>query len=181
MTLITLTLHPTLTTESPRWILASGGSVEAARAASEFIYPDFTSYEAEELQRHIHEESIAIESKKGHDEVSPMKEIFDLFKGTSAWSAQIALGLIFFQNMSGATVISYYITDILDETYSYDSHHLLVALVGIGAVKLIGNMVSVYVIDRVGRRSLLKMGFAGISFTMIVAAVAYMLEEGDHW
>eukprot|EP00618_Florenciella_parvula_P001335 CAMPEP_0119506918 /NCGR_PEP_ID=MMETSP1344-20130328/26976_1 /TAXON_ID=236787 /ORGANISM="Florenciella parvula, Strain CCMP2471" /LENGTH=537 /DNA_ID=CAMNT_0007543497 /DNA_START=179 /DNA_END=1788 /DNA_ORIENTATION=+ len=167
--------------ESPRWILASGGSVETARAASEFIHPDFTRHEAEELQRVIHEESIAIESKKGHDEVSPIREIFDLFKGTSAWSARIALGLIFFQNMSGAIVVSYYITDILDETYSYDNRHLLSALVGIGCIKLIGNMVAVNVIDKVGRRSLLKMGFAAISLSMAVTTIAYILEEGDHW
>ena len=83
--------------------------------------------------------------------------------------------------MSGAIVVSYYITDILDETYSYDNRHLLSALVGIGCIKLIGNMVAVNVIDKVGRRSLLKMGFAAISLSMAVTTIAYILEEGDHW
>jgi len=83
----------------------------------------------------------------------------------------VGVGLFFLQQLSGINAVIYYAPEIFSHAGFDSANTQMAATVGIGTVNVLTTIVAMFLIDRVGRRPLLVIGFLGTAFTMLVIAV----------
>lgn len=148
--------------ESPRWLCAKG-EVKAAEVAIAKLHGDHYSANKRKAELESIQESIRQETKS-----SMWKEIF-----SKKMRPVVALGMLlfFFQQLSGINVVIYY-APIIFEKMNLGSHYAnLLATVGIGTVNVLMTIVSMRLIENLGRRMLLIIGFVGTALTLLLVAI----------
>ena len=101
--------------------------------------------------------------------------------GTAKWSDLLApfvrpalvvsIGLFLLQQLSGINAVIYYAPTVFQEA-SFDSHATqIMATIGIGVVNVGMTVVGMMLIDRIGRRKLLLIGFAGTALSLGMIAI----------
>ena len=83
----------------------------------------------------------------------------------------VGVGLFFLQQLSGINAVIYSAPEIFSHAGFDSANTQMAATVGIGTVNVLTTIVAMFLIDRVGRRPLLVIGFLGTAFTMLVIAV----------
>jgi MFS transporter, SP family, arabinose:H+ symporter len=134
--------------ESPRWLLARKGDAEAARRVLRMIDPV-----ASDASIAAQAEEIKVAASEG---------------GSSAtfwnWKLRVpimlAMMIAFFNQLSGINAILYFAPRIF-ELAGLGAKAALLQSVGIGVTNLIFTFVGLWLIDRLGRRSLLYIGSVG--------------------
>lgn len=86
----------------------------------------------------------------------------------------IAVVLQFSQQLSGINAIFYYSTDIFAKA---GLEQPIYATIGAGAINAVFTIVSVFLVERAGRRTLHLLGLVGMSFCAILMTVALLLVE----
>lgn len=159
--------------ESPRWMVAhrSGGGVDDARAL--LVRLRGTREEAERELAEIRE-SVRVE-RENTEKVS----LGTLFAPRLRKVVVIGLLLVFFQNFVGINTIIYYAPTLLTDV-GFGDTGAIGANVAIGAVNMLMTLPGMYLIDKAGRRPLLRWGALGMCVAMIVLAVTNLvgLEQG---
>ena len=84
----------------------------------------------------------------------------------------VAMGLYFLQQLSGINAVIYYAPEIFGKAGFDSGSTQRLATVGVGSVNFLATMLGMYLIDRLGRRPLLVLGFCGTAFAMLLIAVA---------
>ena len=84
----------------------------------------------------------------------------------------VAVGLFFLQQLSGINAVIYYAPEIFRHAGFDSVNTQMLATVGVGTVNLLTTVLAMVLIDRIGRRPLLIVGFAGTSAAMLVIALA---------
>jgi sugar porter (SP) family MFS transporter len=84
----------------------------------------------------------------------------------------VAMGLFFLQQLSGINAVIYYAPEIFQQAGFDSADTRMFATIGIGTVNLLTTVLAIFLIDRIGRRPLLVLGFTGTASTMLVIAVA---------
>lgn len=159
--------------ESPRWLCAKG-EVKAAEIAITKLHGGHYSANTRRAELESIQESIRLESSR-----SMWKELF-----SKKMRAPIALGMLlfFFQQLSGINVVIYYAPIIFEKMNLGSNFANLLATVGIGAVNVLMTIVSMRLIERLGRRLLLIIGFFGTAVTLIlVAFITYIDHPEIRW
>jgi MFS family permease len=87
----------------------------------------------------------------------------------------IALGLAFFQQITGINAIFYYLPTIFAQAGGGVSDAFRQAVI-VGLVNVIMTVVAVWLIDRVGRKPLLAIGVAGMALSLLTIAWAFNVE-----
>ncbi|WP_080241311.1 sugar porter family MFS transporter [Spirosoma rigui] len=146
--------------ESPRWLLLVKGQVAEARTVLNMIDPDTAEDTLLALQQHADQQHTAAR----------------LF--SSQYSTPVMLAVLFavFNQVSGINAIIYYAPRIFEMTGLGKSSALL-SSAGIGLVNLIFTMISMNLIDRFGRRTLMKIGSVGLIVTLALVARAFYVED----
>ena len=83
----------------------------------------------------------------------------------------IALGLVILQQMTGQPNILYYATDVFEAVGFCGETLASLAAVGLGLVKVAATVVSLCLVDRVGRRTLLLAGVAMMATSLLCLTV----------
>lgn len=145
--------------ESPRWLLLVKGKVAEAREVLNMIDPDSAEATFVALQRHVGEPQTA-----------------RLF--SSAYRTPITLAVLFavFNQVSGINAIIYYAPRIFEMTGLGKSSALL-SSAGIGLVNLIFTLISLNLIDRFGRRTLMLIGSVGLIVTLALVTRAFYVHD----
>ena len=78
----------------------------------------------------------------------------------------IGIGLAVFQQVTGINTIIYYAPSIIRSAGISSIRGSILATAGIGLVNVIMTLVSMWLIDRVGRRPLLLTGIAGMMISL---------------
>jgi SP family arabinose:H+ symporter-like MFS transporter len=142
-TVLTFTLP-----ESPRWLIALRGEREAGLNVLRLVRPEATEQELEQVADEI-EQSRAAESSTA---------------GFWSWRLRtpimLAFLVAFFNQMSGVNAILYFAPRIF-ELAGYEQQAALLTSVGVGVTNLIFTFVGLWLIDRLGRRTLLIIGSFG--------------------
>ncbi len=86
----------------------------------------------------------------------------------------IGIGLAVFQQITGINTVIYYAPTILEQTGLSASSSIL-STVGVGAINLIMTVVSLVLIDRVGRRPLLIVSLSGMVLSLAGLGLAFAL------
>jgi sugar porter (SP) family MFS transporter len=87
----------------------------------------------------------------------------------------IGIGLAVFQQITGINTVIYYAPMIIQSAGIPSASGAILATAGIGLVNVIMTVVSMWLIDRAGRRPLLLIGIAGMAISLAVLGYVFRL------
>ena len=134
--------------ESPRWLITHKGDVDTGVSVLRKMNPDYTDDQMELMVGEI-TESVSDNLKSGK-----------LFTKRLTKPILLAFFIAFFNQVSGVNAILYFAPRIFEMT-GLGSQAALLQSVGIGFTNLIFTFVGLWLIDRLGRRTLLFIGSVG--------------------
>jgi sugar porter (SP) family MFS transporter len=146
--------------ESPRWMVLRGRK-EVARDM-------LTDAEILEIEQSMTQEKPSFKA---------------LFAPAIKPALIIAMGLAFFQQVTGINTIIYYAPIIFERASFGDASHAILATMCIGIVNVIFTIISLPLIDRVGRRPLLIIGITGMFVSLALCGLAFGVTHvaSLHW
>src|SRR6202022_3052161 len=150
--------------ESPRW-LASRGHRDKARAMLAHIRG--TQDVGAELQE--------IESSLAH--ADERGRLADLLPPSIRPPLGGGVGLAIFQQVTGINTVIYYAPIIIQSAGISSASGAILATVGIGVVNVLMTIVSMRLIDRMGRRPLLLTGSAGMMVSLGVLGLIFNVSD----
>jgi sugar porter (SP) family MFS transporter len=92
----------------------------------------------------------------------------------------VGVGLFFLQQLSGINAVIYYAPEIFAHAGFGSTNTQMLATIGVGVVNVATTVLAMFLIDRVGRRPLLVVGFLGAAVTMLVIAFGVVFPEAVH-
>lgn len=154
--------------ESHRWLVLSN-QTEKAKAVLDRLNPKGdTRAELSAIQHAIADE--AIESKNG------MGKWSELFSPTIRPALIVAMGLFLLQQVSGINVVIYFAPSIFAATGIDGTSTQILATVGVGLVNMLTTVLAMWLVEKVGRRKLLYIGFAGAAAMLIIISFGSQLQ-----
>jgi sugar porter (SP) family MFS transporter len=150
--------------ESPRWLLSRKGDREAALRVLQRIEPEAPSaeigVEADQILA-----AAAAEGTTGH-----------FWTGRLRKPIMLAILIAFFNQMSGINAILYFAPRIFELT-GLAAKAALLQSIGIGVTNLVFTFVGLWLIDRLGRRTLLYIGSFGYITSLGLVAWAFFSQH----
>jgi MFS transporter, SP family, galactose:H+ symporter len=145
--------------ESPRWLAGRGRMEEAARILQTIRGGADIKAELSEIRESIQEEQARL---------APWSELFQPNARAALW---VGVGLAIFQQITGINTVIYFAPTIFQSAGLPSASSAILATAGVGVVNVLATILSMYLLDRVGRRALLIWGLSGM--TLALAALAY--------
>ncbi len=149
--------------ESPRWLAQQGQHALARQVLERVRSPQEATVELNSIETHTD-------------------------GGNARWTELLApayrpaliigMGLAIFQQITGINTIIYYAPTIFQLAGFDSAAQSILATAGVGAVNVLMTIVSLRLLDRVGRRPLLLTGIAGMIASL--AALGFVFELGSH-
>ncbi len=146
---------------SPRWLAVTKNDTVGALQTLELIHGDSATAKAE------------LDAIVNHSDKSPNTQ--NVFSGKYNKSLLLAFLLAFFNQLSGINFILYYAPVIL-ENAGFASSDSLLSSISIGGTNLIFTFVGLYLIDRMGRKSLMYIGSVGYIISLAMVAYGFKTE-----
>jgi MFS transporter, SP family, galactose:H+ symporter len=147
--------------ETPRWLALKGRLVEAKASILRLRGTGATvDRELEEIDRSVREDA----GRKGGYAV--------MFEPAIRPALVVGMGLFLLQQLSGINAVIYYAPEIFIQAGFNQGETEKLATVGVGMVNFLTTIVAMYLIDQVGRRRLLVVGFLGTGVAMLAIALA---------
>ncbi len=146
--------------ESPRWLITHGGQREAGIDVFRSVNPDFSEEQLSALADVVAGKSDKSEPASG------------LFTAQLRIPVLLAVFIAFFNQLSGINAVLYFAPRIFEWT-GLGERAALLQSVGIGVTNLIFTYVGLWLIDRVGRRTLLFIGSIGYILSLGLCAWAF--------
>jgi SP family galactose:H+ symporter-like MFS transporter len=152
--------------ETPRW-LAEHGDLDTARGVLRKIRgTNDVAAEFEEIQKTLAE-------SEEHGRWS------DLWMPAVRPALTIGVGLAIFQQVTGINTVIYYAPEIIQKAGIQSASGAILATAGIGLANVLMTVVSMWLIDRSGRRSLLLVGIGGMIVTLAVLGLAFRVSTNS--
>jgi len=147
---------------SPRWLVGRG-HVDQARTVMKRLRPP------EEVEGELSEIQQSAAQQKGHwsELLSPYLRVAMI----------VGVGLAIAQQITGINTIIYYGPTIFKFAGMSSSSVAILASVGVGVVNVVMTVVSLQLIDRIGRRVLLLISLAGMTLSLFVLGLAFSLPQ----
>ena len=146
--------------ESPRFLVVKGDKVKAQQVLGK-LYGDAGAGKLTE-----------IESTLANDHQPRLSDLKQPDTGKVRPIVWIGLGLATLQQLVGINVVFYYGAVLWQAVGFSESDALLINVIS-GAISIAACLVTLAIIDKVGRKPLLKWGSAGMSVTLIALVVAF--------
>lgn len=146
---------------SPRWLMVERNDATGALQTLQLLHGDAASAKAE------------LETIKNHSSQELSRK--GLFSGQYKTSLVLAFLLAFFNQLSGINFILYYAPVIL-ENAGFASSDSLFSSIAIGGTNLIFTFVGLYLIDKMGRKSLMYIGSVGYIISLAMVAYGFKTE-----
>ena len=150
--------------ESPRWLITAKGDTTSAKKI-------MTQLGVADAER---ETATVIESYKHETASTKSTSIFGRKYSTIMW---LAFMVAFFNQVSGINFILYYAPEILERA-GLASKDSLLNSIAIGGTNLVFTFVGLYLIDRIGRKTLLIIGSLGYILSLCMVAWAFYAQMG---
>jgi SP family galactose:H+ symporter-like MFS transporter len=139
--------------ETPRWLARRGRHAEARKVLEKIRGKADIAAELEEIEATL---VVAEEHGKWSDLLSP----------TVRPALLIGMALAMFQQITGINTVIYYAPTIIRTSGLPSASGAILATAGIGLVNVLMTVVSMWLIDRIGRRPLLLVGTGGMVITL---------------
>lgn len=154
--------------ETPRWLMSKGKEEESRRILKKIEFPEFIDKSISDMK-----EQIALEAMQ-----AGWREIF---KPWLRNALIIAMGIMFFQQFVGINTVIYYSPKIFLAAGFEGNEAAIAASVIVGVVNVLFTIVSLFIIDRLGRRKLYFIGVSGIAIALISMGLGFMIEGVSKW
>ena len=146
--------------KSPRWLIMKLNKVKLARKITAKIGgEEYAEITVAEIQR-------------GLDAKEEKGRLSDLFQSKYGTIMTIALGIAFFQQITGINAIFYYAPTIFEQAGGSTDSSFLQAIV-VGLTNLVFTLVAIWLIDRLGRKPLLLIGTSAMTVALLMATLAF--------
>lgn len=150
--------------ESPRWLITNKGNTGIAKKVMSKLGVNDVDAEV----------STIMESYKHETTTAHTSGIFNKKHGRIVW---LAFMIAFFNQVSGINFILYYAPEILERA-GLASKESLANSIAIGGTNLVFTFVGLYLIDRLGRKTLLLIGSLGYILSLAMVAWCFYTQAG---
>lgn len=150
--------------ETPRWLMQKGREAES-RAILERIES------ADMLEQELKKINAEIEKDKDR---TGWRELLQPWMKTPLF---IAISIMFFQQFVGINTVIYYSPKIFLMAGFEGNIAAIWASVAVGVVNLLATIVSVYFVDRIGRRKLFFIGLTGITLSLASLGFCFLFHH----
>ena len=147
---------------SPRWLMSVGREEESLSVLKMVEHPDLVNASFEQMRN---------ETRKNDERQGCFKDL------AQPWLRNvlvIAIGIMFFQQFVGINTVIYYSPKIFLMAGFDGAVSAIGASVGVGVVNLLFTLLSVYFVDRLGRRKLYFLGLSGIVISLLLLATSFI-------
>jgi SP family galactose:H+ symporter-like MFS transporter len=152
--------------QSPRWLLMTGQDYQARAVLAKIRGGG------------EHEIEIEVDEVKAQvgEEPGRWSEL-----GTPMMRAAltVGLGLAILQQVTGINTVIYYAPTIVQYTGIDSASSAILASIGVGIVNVAMTVVALRLLDKTGRRPLLLIGVAGMTFSLFTLGLAFELGDED--
>lgn len=150
--------------DTPRWLAMRGRSDEARAALAKMREKPATDPQVKAEFEEIRAAAAADEGRKA--------TFADLLSPRVRPALIVAMGLFLLQQLSGINAVIYYAPTVFELSGFSSTTTQILATAGIGVVNVLMTVVGMMLIDRLGRRLLLLIGFAGTAVSLGAIAIA---------
>jgi sugar porter (SP) family MFS transporter len=151
--------------ESPRWLVKAGRMSEAKEILSKIGGPQHTQSALAEIQQNLFLED-PNNSGIGVWLKAPILKV-----------VAIGIFLSFLQQWSGVNVIIYYAADIF-QAAGFNLKQMMLNIVVIGGVMVLSVFITIYTVDRFGRKVLLLIGTSSMAILYLLIGYSFFSEQG---
>ena len=145
--------------KSPRWLLLKNYEQGAITTLQKLRARNDIHHELNDIKT-------TLSHQKGH--------FLGLFKPPFSSLVILTFGLFVFQQLSGINTILYYAATIFTNAGFNGSSGAILASIATGAVNVVSTIIAVWIIDFIGRRKLLFIGFIGMIVCLSLLGFAYL-------
>ncbi len=146
--------------ETPRWLMSKGREGESLR-----------------ILKRIEEPKLIDDSmKRMKDEIEKDKHrpnFREVFKPWLRTALMIAVGIMFFQQFVGINTVIYYSPKIFMIVGFEGARAGIWGAVSVGVVNVVFTVLSLFLIDKIGRRKLYFIGLSGIIFSLLALGTVF--------
>ena len=149
--------------ESPRFLIASGKDEAGQQVLTKLYGPVAGAEKASEIK-----------ASTANDNHAPkLSDLMDQSSGRVRKIVWIGIGLAVFQQLVGINVVFYYGAVLWQAVGFSESDALLINIIS-GAVSIAACIVTVLLVDKIGRKPLLQWGSVGMAIALGLMVVAFM-------
>src|SRR5246127_3533650 len=157
---IALELGVVFLPESPRWLLLHGFRERATKTFARIRANEDNRAEIDEILEHAQTGS---------------GKIADLLRQMTLRVIFLGAGLAVIQQVTGINTVIYYAPTIFQAAGFQSAQASITATAGVGLVNVIMTIVSIPLVDRVGRRPLLLSSLTGMLLSLVLLAIGFAL------
>lgn len=151
--------------ETPRWLISKQSWEEGKKVLMQVEDPDMVEQTLNDLKRDI---EISSKNKTSAKEV---------FKPWLRPALIITVGIFFFQQFSGVNTIIYYSPIIFKMAGIVSNTESILPSIIIGVVNVMACLLSVFLLDRVGRRKLYFVGICGMIPSLALLGACFYFRD----
>lgn len=150
--------------ETPRWLISKGREEECRKVLQKVEDPDLV-------------EDVISKMRSDLEEDRKHKVIWsEIFKKWLRVPLIIAIGIMFVQQFTGINTIIYYSPKIFLMSGFADAQAAVWASVSVGVVNVAFTILSLFLIDKLGRRKLYFIGLTGLVVALIAMGTCFALQ-----
>ena len=151
--------------ETPRWLISKGRYDDGANVLKRVEDPDLYDTSLKKLK----EEIITDETNR-----SSVKQIFTPWL---KYPLIIGVGIMILTEFTGIDTIVYYTPKIFKITGYISNEQSILPAIIVGGANVFFTIVSIFLLDRIGRRSLYFIGLSGLVITLISLGICFHFQN----
>lgn len=151
--------------ESPRWLTLKGREEEAIVVLGAIL-------DLPEDDPYVHSEFAAIKDAVIADQSVGFRDLITMDENRHFHRVVLAYVNQMFQQISGINLITYYAATIYEKSIGMSGLMSRILAACNGTEYFLASLIPIFIIEKVGRRTLMLVGAAGMSISMMVLAIA---------
>ncbi|WP_020529689.1 sugar porter family MFS transporter [Flexithrix dorotheae] len=152
--------------ESARWLIKNGQIEEAKKVFQKIGGTAYAEFELKDVGNTLSSENVARVNFK------------ELLNPRILKVIGLGIFLAFLQQWSGINMVIYYAADIF-QAAGYDLKEMMLNIVVIGSVMVLSVFITLFTVDKFGRKSLLLLGTSSMVIVYILIGLCFQLEANN--